>query len=95
MATFVAVGESSGMTDGDERKQALGPAQDPPELVKGVVFVSPLEGPDDPRMERVVPRSVGDVRDAWEKLTVQGDTWRLHTEVIETSDRLGRTNPGD
>src|SRR5262245_23046730 len=83
------------MPDRDEREEAFGASKDTPELVDGVVGVAALEGPNHPRVERVVASPVGDVRDARQELAVERDTGRLHTEVVEASDRLGWLHPRD
>lgn len=60
----VAVSHDASVTDRDEREEALGAPKDAAELVDGMVGVAPLEGPNYPRVERVVAGANRDVGDA-------------------------------
>lgn len=78
---IVSVADDAGVTDRDEREEALGAPQHAAELVDGVVGVAPLECPDHPRAERVVAGPVGDACNARE-LALQRYAGRLHAEVV-------------
>src|SRR5581483_3700453 len=95
VAAFVFIADDPCMTDCDEGEEALSSTKYATELVEGVVLVPPLEGPENPRMERVVASAIRDVGDAGQELSVECDAGSLDAEVIQTSDGLGWTYPRD
>src|SRR5690606_1814611 len=91
----IAVAHDTGVTNRDESEEALGATQHPPELVDRVVGVTALEGPDHPRIKRVVAGAIRDVSNAGKELSVERNARRLDTEVIEATDRFRRLHPCD
>src|SRR5690606_34192472 len=61
----------------DQGDEAFCSPKDAAEGVLRAIGVSLLEGPDQPRVERVVPRTVGDVRDTRKQLAVERNARRL------------------
>ena len=75
------------VVSGNQGQQALGTTQYSAEGLLGAIFVTTLEGPDQPRVERIVPGAIGDVGDAGQELAVERDARRLDPKVIEATDR--------
>jgi hypothetical protein len=77
----------------DQRKKAVGLAIG---VNKGVIVISkaPLfQCPHNPRIEAVIARAICNIRNSWQKLSVQVDTGCLYGKVVQSADLFGWFHP--
>ena len=93
MPRIATVGLNTGVAYGGQREKAFRATQNAAELIDGMLAISLLERANQPRIETVVARAIGNVSDAWKKLGVQGDAGCLNTKVVQTSNWRCRFYP--